>query len=69
MVATVNCLVSRSAPIRVEPKPAGVLVESFSVIGPQYIRSYGKIVLALLSLSTGTETKTAPATPENPTAT
>jgi hypothetical protein len=68
MVATVNCLVSRSTPSRVEPKPAGVLVESFSVIGPQHTRGYRKIVLALLSISTGTETKTALATPENPTA-
>jgi hypothetical protein len=38
------------------------------VIGPQHTRGYRKIVLALLSISTGTETKTALATPENPTA-
>jgi hypothetical protein len=68
MVATVNCLVSRSTPGRVEPKAAGVLVESFPVIGPQHTRSYRKIVLALLSISTGTESKTALATPENPAA-
>jgi hypothetical protein len=69
MVATVNCLVSKSTSIRVESKPAaGVLVESFPVIGPQHTRGYRKIVLALLSISTGTETKTALATPENPAA-
>jgi hypothetical protein len=68
MVTTVNCLVSKSTPNRVEPKTPGVQVESFPVIGPQHTRGYRKIVLALLSISTGTETKTALATPENPAA-
>ncbi len=69
MVASVNCLVAKSAvPSRAEAKPSPLQVESLSVIGPQHTRSYRKIVLAMLSVSTGTETKTALATPDNPAA-
>jgi hypothetical protein len=66
MVASVNCLVARSAVVHSEANTAGFMVESFPVIGPQHTRNYRKIVLAMLSLSSGNETKTALATPDNP---
>ena len=69
VVASVNCLVARSASGRSETNKAGFLVESFPVIGPQHTRSYRKIVLAMLSVQTGNETKTGLATPDNPAAT
>src|ERR1700730_4298713 len=69
MVTSVNCLVARTAVSRTETNKAGFMVESFPVIGPQHTRSYRKIVLAVLSVPTGNETKTGLATPDNPTAT
>jgi hypothetical protein len=69
MVTSVNCLVARTAVSRTEVNKAGFMVESFPVIGPQHTRSYRKIVLAVLSVPTGNETKTGLATPDNPTAT
>jgi hypothetical protein len=69
VVASVNCLVARSASGRTETNKAGFAVESFPVIGPQHTRSYRKIVLAMLSVPAGSETKTGLATPDNPTAT
>ncbi len=45
------------------------MVESFPVIGPQHTRRYKKIVLAVLSVPTGNETKTGLATPDSPAAT
>jgi hypothetical protein len=69
VVASVNCLVARSASGRTEANKAGLLVESFPVVGPQHTRSYRKIVLAMLSVPTGAETKTGLATPDSPTAT
>jgi hypothetical protein len=69
MVTSVNCLVSRTAVSRTEVNKAGFMVESFPVIGPQHTRSYRKIVLAVLSVPTGNETKTGLATPDNPTVT
>ena len=69
VVASVNCLVARSTPGRVEANKTGFMVESFPVIGPQHTRSYRKIVLALLSVPTGSETKTALATSDSPSAT
>jgi hypothetical protein len=69
VVASVNCLVARSASGRTETNKAGFAVESFPVIGPQHTRSYRKIVLAMISVPAGNETKTGLATPENPTAT
>jgi hypothetical protein len=69
MVTSVNCLVARTAVSRSEGSKTGFMVESFSVIGPQHTRSYRKIVLAVLSVPTGNETKTGLATPDNPTAT
>ncbi len=69
MVTSVNCLVARTAVARTEVNKAGFMVESFPVIGPQHTRSYRKIVLAVLSVPTGNETKTGLATPDNPTAT
>ena len=68
MVASVNCLVSRSAAGRGEANKGGFMVESFPVIGPQHTRSYRKIVLALISVPAGNETKTALATSDNPNA-
>jgi hypothetical protein len=68
MVTSVNCLVARTAVSRTETK-GGFLIESFPVIGPQHTRSYRKIVLAVLSVPTGNETKTGLATPDNPAAT
>jgi hypothetical protein len=69
VVASVNCLVARNASGHTETNKSGFMVESFPVIGPQHTRSYRKIVLALLSVPTGNETKTGLATPENPAAT
>ena len=69
VVASVNCLVAKSASGRTETNKAGFVVESFPVIGPQHTRSYRKIVLAMLSVQSGNETKTGLATPDNPTAT
>ncbi len=69
MVASVNCLVSKSATGRADTNKAGFLVESFPVIGPQHTRAYRKIVLALISVPAGNETKTALATLDNPNAT
>lgn len=75
MVASVNCLVAKnatahSAPVaRSEVNKATLMVESFPVIGPQHTRSYKKIVLAMISVPAGNETKTALATADNPNAT
>jgi hypothetical protein len=69
VVASVNCLVARSASGQTETNKAGLMVESFPVIGPQHTRSYRKIVLAMLSVPAGNETRTGLATPGNPTAT
>jgi hypothetical protein len=75
MVASVNCLVAKSAKSapggtsRSEVSKAALMVESFPVIGPQHTRSYRKIVLAMISVPAGNETKTALATSDNPSAT
>jgi hypothetical protein len=69
MVASVNCLVAKSAASHSEVNKAGLMVESFPVIGPQHTRSYRKIVLAMISVPVGNETKTALATSDNPSAT
>ena len=69
MVASVNCLVAKSATSHSEVNKAGLMVESFPVIGPQHTRSYRKIVLAMISVPVGNETKTALATADNPIAT
>ena len=75
MVASVNCLVAKSAKSassgtsRSEVNKAALMVESFPVIGPQHTRSYRKIVLAMISVPAGNETKTALATSDNPSAT
>jgi hypothetical protein len=71
MVASVNCLVAKSAAGHTEStvNKAGLMVESFPVIGPQHTHSYRKIVLAMISVPAGNETKTALATSDNPNAT
>lgn len=69
MVTSVNCLVARTAVNRTEVNKNGFIVESFPVIGPQHTRSYRKIVLAVLSVPAGNETRTGLATPDNPAAT
>jgi hypothetical protein len=69
MVMSVNCLVARSDAPRAEVNKGAFQVETFAVIGPQHTRSYRKIVLAMLSVATGTETKTALATADNSAAT
>lgn len=72
MVTSVNCLVSRSAAAghdQANVNKAGLMVESFPVVGPQHTRSYRKIVLAMISVPAGNETRTALATVENPNAT
>jgi hypothetical protein len=69
VVASVNCLVAKNASGRTETNKAGLAVESFPVIGPQHTRSYRKIVLAMISVPAGNETKTGLATPDSPTAT
>jgi hypothetical protein len=66
MVASVNCLVARNAAGHTEVRQAGLQVESFPVIGPQHTHSYRKIVLAMISVPAGNETRTALATPDNP---
>jgi hypothetical protein len=68
MVASVNCLVAKSAAGHSEVNKAGLAVESFPVVGPQHTRSYRKIVLAMISVPAGNETKTALATSDNPSA-
>lgn len=68
MVASVNCLVAKSAVGHSEVSRTGLMVESFPVIGPQHTRSYRKIVLAMISVPAGNETKTALATTDNPNA-
>lgn len=69
MVASVNCLVAKSAASHSEVNKAGLMVESFPVIGPQHTHSYRRIVLAMISVPAGSETKTALATTDNPNAT
>jgi hypothetical protein len=69
MVASVNCLVAKNAAGHSEVSKAGLMVESFPVVGPQHTRSYRKIVLAMISVPAGNETKTALATSDNPSAT
>jgi hypothetical protein len=69
MVASVNCLVARNAAGHGEVNKAGLMVESFPVVGPQHTHSYRKIVLAMISVPVGDETKTALATSDNPSAT
>jgi hypothetical protein len=69
MVASVNCLVGKSAAGQSEVNKAGLMVESVPVIGPQHTRSFRKILLALISVPAGNETKTALATTDNPNAT
>ena len=69
MVASVNCLVAKSAASHSEVNKAGLMVESFPVVGPQHTRRYRKIVLAMISVPVGNETKTALATSDNPSAT
>lgn len=68
MVASVNCLVAKSAAGHSEVNKSGLMVESFPVIGPQHTHSYRKIVLAMISVPAGNETKTALATSDNPSA-
>jgi hypothetical protein len=69
MVASVNCLVAKNAAGHGEVNQAGLMVESFPVIGPQHTHSYRKIVLAMISVPAGNETRTALATTDNPNAT
>jgi hypothetical protein len=69
MVASVNCLVAKTAVSHSEVNKAGLMVDSFPVIGPQHTHSYRKIVLAMISVPVGNETKTALATSDNPSAT
>lgn len=69
MVTSVNCLVARTAVHRTEESKTGFMVESFPIIGPQHTHSYRKIVMALVSVPTGNETRTGLATPANPSAT
>jgi hypothetical protein len=69
MVTSVNCLVARTSVSHTDVNKSGFLVESIPVVGPQHTRSYRKIVLALLSVPTGTETKTGLATPDSPSTT
>jgi hypothetical protein len=69
MVASVNCLVAKNAAGHSEVNQAGLMVESFPVVGPQHTHSYRKIVLAMISVPAGNETRTALATTDNPNAT
>ena len=69
MVASVNCLVAKSAASHSEVNKVGLMVESFPVIGPLHTRNYRKIVLAMISVPVGNETRTALATSDNPSAT
>jgi hypothetical protein len=69
MVTSVNCLVAHTAVNRAGVNKAGFMVESFPVIGPQHTHRYKNIVLAVISVPTGNETKTGLVTPDNPSAT
>ncbi len=62
LVNAVNCLVDTTERARTggaESAKAGLLVESFPIIGPQHTRTYRKIVFAALVVPVGNTTKTA----------
>ena len=64
LVAAVNCLntaVASNASSASALKKAGkgVQVESFQIIGPQHSRAYASVVLAILSVPSGSNTKSA----------
>jgi hypothetical protein len=70
LVFSVNCLIDtteRSRSGRVATAKPAFKVEAFPIMGPQHTRAYRTVDFALLSISTGTTTKTALVTPENPT--
>lgn len=71
LVASVNCLVNseKVKDVHGEVSKTGLLVDSFQIIGPQHTRSYRKVALAILSVPTGNEIRTALVSPENPQAT
>ena len=71
LVASVNCLVSseKVKDARGEISKAGLLVDSFQIIGPQHTRNYRKILLAILSVPAGNEVRTALVNLDNPQAT
>jgi hypothetical protein len=70
LVASVNCLVSSATEKTISAHTdflkTGFLVDSFPVIGPRHTHSYPKIVLAMVSVPTGNEIKTALVTPDTP---
>lgn len=65
LVATVNCLTAGTpeAPKTVQAK-GNMQVDSFQIVGPQHSRPYSSVVLAVLSVPTGGQTKTAVVTPD-----
>jgi hypothetical protein len=69
LVAAVNCLTSGSSeaqntPKAVVPTKNGIQVETFQIVGPQHSHPYSSVVLAVLSVPTGSVTKTAVVTPD-----
>ena len=73
LIAAVNCLSAAESPAVApahEAAPAkapikgGVQVDAFQIVGPQHSRSYGQVVLAVLTVPTGGSTKTAVVTPD-----
>lgn len=74
LIAAVNCLSANSESVAAAPAheaapvkaaKGGVQVESFQIVGPQHSRSYGQVVLAVLTVPTGGSTKTAVVTPDS----
>jgi len=71
LVFSVNCLIDtteRARSGRPETGKAAFMVEAFPITGPRHTRAYGTVVFAVLAISAGNTTKTALATPDNPTA-
>jgi hypothetical protein len=70
LVATVNCLNAAAAASNAAGASAlkkagkGVQVESFQIVGPQHNHAYSSVVLAILSVPSGSSTKTAVVTPD-----
>ena len=66
LVAAVNCLTAGTpeAPKTAMAARGGMQVESFQIVGPQHSRPYSNVVLAVLSVPTGGQTKTAVVTPD-----
>lgn len=66
LVAAVNCLSAGTpeAPKAAQATKGGMQVDAYQIVGPQHSRPYTSVVLAVLSVPTGGQTKTAVVTPD-----